>query len=555
MKRLPALVLLFLASLPGCRRPTTALERAPLDLQVAALDFDFPYQKFDGEGGSMSQEAGWSFDDGTEGQGEAWLHYAWTVSREATVEFVFPPGGPFDFFAQCAPYERPGGPPQTMSVELGGWRSAPVELRRDWQAIRIPLDSSANGTAGRLATLKLHFATLASPAELHQGSDTRELAVAFHLLALVPRAMPDPLQFFSTTTLDRSRRTVTLPAGGAFTIPIPAATRARIHLGSVEEKCRGCSISVERFAPGSAAPPVWQGRPEEAANRVFTVDNDNVVARVRIRAVSGQRPFDPQRSIRIELPEEFIRSAGKKPENRPAPRPNVFIYLIDTMRADDLSLYGSRRRTSPRIDSFALDAVTYRNAHAASTWTLPSTASILTGVLPHRHQLITGDHGGYARGVPVLASEMRSAEYQTVGISQSFVISPPYGLDEGFETFFIRDCLTWTKLRSQTVRRRLVDWLTAIRRPARPSSHFSTRSIPTLPTPRRERTSSSPARLRAGCRRANTCPARSWRKATERARLRSRICARSTTARSGMLTPSSDVSSTCSSSSAFTKTA
>jgi hypothetical protein len=43
-------------------------------------------------------------------------------------------------------------------------------------------------------------------------------------------------------------------------------------------------------------------------------------------------------------------------------RPHIFLYTIDTLRADAIHEYGSPHPTSPNMDRFAQDSVTYRNA-------------------------------------------------------------------------------------------------------------------------------------------------------------------------------------------------
>ena len=65
--------------------------------------------------------------------------------------------------------------------------------------------------------------------------------------------------------------------------------------------------------------------------------------------------------------------------------PNVIIYLIDTLRADRLGVYGHDRPTSPNIDAFAQDAIVFDNAQAQSSWTKPTVASMITGQLPQAH--------------------------------------------------------------------------------------------------------------------------------------------------------------------------
>jgi arylsulfatase A-like enzyme len=69
----------------------------------------------------------------------------------------------------------------------------------------------------------------------------------------------------------------------------------------------------------------------------------------------------------------------------PRGAPNVILITLDTVRADHLSLYGYARPTTPRLDRWAERGVVFANAIAPSCWTLPSHASIFTGLLPHQH--------------------------------------------------------------------------------------------------------------------------------------------------------------------------
>jgi arylsulfatase A-like enzyme len=67
--------------------------------------------------------------------------------------------------------------------------------------------------------------------------------------------------------------------------------------------------------------------------------------------------------------------------NRSAEGP-VIIYVIDTLRADRTSVFGSARDTTPAARALARDAVAFPNAHSVSTWTRPSIATLLTSLFP-----------------------------------------------------------------------------------------------------------------------------------------------------------------------------
>jgi len=66
-------------------------------------------------------------------------------------------------------------------------------------------------------------------------------------------------------------------------------------------------------------------------------------------------------------------------------RPNVLFITVDTLRADHLGCYGYPRSTSPVIDQLASQGIQFSRCIAASSWTRPSTASILTGLFPAYH--------------------------------------------------------------------------------------------------------------------------------------------------------------------------
>ncbi len=63
-------------------------------------------------------------------------------------------------------------------------------------------------------------------------------------------------------------------------------------------------------------------------------------------------------------------------------KPNVVLVVMDTVRADHLSLYGYRRRTSPNLEAIAKESLVFDHAIASGNYSLPSHASLFTGLLP-----------------------------------------------------------------------------------------------------------------------------------------------------------------------------
>ncbi|MCK4547879.1 MAG: sulfatase [Candidatus Eisenbacteria sp.] len=114
--------------------------------------------------------------------------------------------------------------------------------------------------------------------------------------------------------------------------------------------------------------------------------------------------------------------------------PNVVIILIDTLRPDHLGCYGYPRETSPNLDRLAGGGTIFWNAVAQSSWTLPSAASLLTGLYPTRHQAINK-----SAVLPLhretLAEVLHSEGYRTAAVVSHTLVSSDYNLDQGFELF------------------------------------------------------------------------------------------------------------------------
>lgn len=118
----------------------------------------------------------------------------------------------------------------------------------------------------------------------------------------------------------------------------------------------------------------------------------------------------------------------------PAEGPIVLI-SVDTLRADRLPAYGYRGVSTPAIDALAADGVLFERAYAHSPQTLPSHASILTGLLPFE----TGvrDNIGFTVDAvaPTLAERLRAKGFATGGVVSSFVLRRETGIARGFDFY------------------------------------------------------------------------------------------------------------------------
>lgn len=117
-----------------------------------------------------------------------------------------------------------------------------------------------------------------------------------------------------------------------------------------------------------------------------------------------------------------------------APRPNVLLIVLDTVRADRLGSYGYERARTPNLDAFAAQGVVFEDCMSSSCWTLPSHATLFTGVMPVAHGA-TQETLELDDALPTLAELMSRAGYNVYGASANAVVSPDNGLDRGFGHF------------------------------------------------------------------------------------------------------------------------
>ncbi len=115
-------------------------------------------------------------------------------------------------------------------------------------------------------------------------------------------------------------------------------------------------------------------------------------------------------------------------------RPDLVLVTVDTFRADHLGCYGYFRNTTPFLDSLANDGIIFENAIAASSTTVPSHATILSGLHPSQHGART--NGELVRsGVRTVAEILSVSGYQTAAFVSTSANFRPAGLDRGFHCF------------------------------------------------------------------------------------------------------------------------
>ena len=114
---------------------------------------------------------------------------------------------------------------------------------------------------------------------------------------------------------------------------------------------------------------------------------------------------------------------------------DLLLVTIDTLRHDATGYSGSGQVETPALDRLAATGAVFSRAHAHAVVTLPSHASILTGLYPYQHGI--HDNAGFVldEAIPTLATLLRARGFRTAAFVSAFPLDRRFGLDSGFEIY------------------------------------------------------------------------------------------------------------------------
>jgi arylsulfatase A-like enzyme len=122
------------------------------------------------------------------------------------------------------------------------------------------------------------------------------------------------------------------------------------------------------------------------------------------------------------------------PAPSPSPaRPWILLVTLDTTRADAMGPDAAGVET-PAFDALARRGRSFRQAYATAPETLPSHASMMTGLYPAGHG-VRQNAQPLAAAHPLLAEKLRAAGYRTAAVVSSFVLARRFGLARGFDAY------------------------------------------------------------------------------------------------------------------------
>jgi len=184
---------------------------------------------------------------------------------------------------------------------------------------------------------------------------------------------------------------------------------------------------------------VWQGF-EGSGKQAFEAGLEvpsgaHVEVRARLETWKGAGECPPLKAglampRLIETVPVPVRAASEE-------RPNIVVIVMDTQRRDSLSCYGSNEGVSPNIDALAARGLVFDDAYATGSWTWPSTASMLTGLLPEEHLVTDTDSCYLSSSINTLPELLRAQGYATSAFIGNPLISPRRNFDQGFDKFWL----------------------------------------------------------------------------------------------------------------------
>jgi arylsulfatase A-like enzyme len=140
--------------------------------------------------------------------------------------------------------------------------------------------------------------------------------------------------------------------------------------------------------------------------------------------------------------------------------PNIILISLDTLRADHLGCYGYQRNTSPNIDKFAEGAFLFENCIASSSWTLPSHASVFTGLHPSVHGAEVHPWGPpFAETERTFGEVARERGYLTAAYTEGLFVGASLGFAQGFELYSDGELLEFPLRCAEVTFNSALEWL------------------------------------------------------------------------------------------------
>ena len=431
---LATLLLALGAAASGCARgpePPREVARRLVDLLPAAR-FEGEVELVDlGEPQARRHLVdGWHDDEPETSEGRSWL---WSRGGSSSLRLWLAQPRPLRLELRCRPHQRfTAGLPvdvlvngtQVTSVTLApgprvyGLEVPRTALRAGDNRVSFEYRARIHGRRA-VAWDSVRVRSTTAPAERAAAPPGEEIRVPFH--SAVSFALEAPAGARLDTALAAEG------SAGALRVVVEGedGSREEHRLEPGEDCCEGVPLAADATR---LVRLTLRGEPDGGGDGVgvLRVLAPRVTVPVAATAAASPAPGPAATATAAAA------AAGVTPPGDAAARPNIIVYLVDTLRADRLGVYGNPDGLTPNLDAFAREATLFENAVAQAPWTRPSVATLFTGVGPLRHAVTRLEHRLPAAAV-TLAERLRDAGYDTAAVSSNAHVTRATGLTQGFQ--------------------------------------------------------------------------------------------------------------------------
>lgn len=378
---------------------------------------------------------GWSGDE-TRKDG---LTMVWAVGEVSTVDFFLTEARAFDLELSCSPIRHPDGVPQRVDVSVNGRNIADLELGTGLVArkIRVPADAASAGSNA----LTLTWGHTVIPSTAGPSDDNRRLAARCDLIGF-----PD---LDEAGKPEVSGGDLVIPAGVQVSYYLPIPESAELEVAGVGGSA-GSRIDVGWQVDQMDVQAMEQWNPGPNSRILPLLNPSGGPLRVVFRVVGDGNVVLHNPQVRWTGPSP---APGPPLESSDLPtRPNILVYLVDTLRSDRVGCYGWPDGLTPHLDRLAGEGVVFERTIAQTSWTKPSVASIFTGMVPGRHGA-NGKTSKLPDDAVTMAELLQGGGYATAGFACNAYITRSAGFGQGFDDFSYR------QVRSGEITEDVIDWL------------------------------------------------------------------------------------------------
>ena len=225
---------------------------------------------------------------------------------------------------------------------------------------------------------------------------------------------------------------LTLAPGESLTYDLPVPEGASLG-GTLSSADGGTLVVSARGEDGRRAEVERrEGKPEAASFAVALGAFAKAPAAITVAAEGGT----------VKLDGAALFTPGDRPALEPVkPARNLIVILIDTVRADHLKPFDERARVhSDQIVRTAAEATVFERAFAQENWTMPSTATVLTGLFPTTHQAKT-ETNKVPDSVQLASQHFRKLGFTTAAFIANGYVSGKFGFERGWDqwTNYVRE--------------------------------------------------------------------------------------------------------------------